>query len=136
MFPIPILLNKRKILRYILFLLYLYKDIICSKDLWPIEKCKEFLYNNLNLFCSQDFIGNGSKICDKWIASNLFVLIDIPDECQNKKYYLDYSADYNIQVKIVLPIFINKKFISILKNKHLYNLIKKNLMEEKVILIL
>ena len=136
MFPIPILLNKRKILRYILFLLYLYKDIICSKDLWSNEKCEEFLYNNLKFFCEFDFIGNGPQICDKWIANNLFALIDIPDECQNKKYYLDYSADYNIQVKIVLPIFINKKFISILKNKHLYNFKKNNNEIDECFLIL
>ena len=124
-----ILLNKKTILRYILFLLYLYKDIICSKNLWPYEKCKDFLYNNLKLVCikyTYDLINNGTQICDKWIANNLFALTDIPDECQNKKYYLDYFVDYNIQVKIVLPVFINKKFISILKNKHLYNKIKKN----------
>ena len=124
-----ILLNKKTILRYILFLLYLYKDIICSKNLWPYVKCKDFLYNNLKLVCikyAYDLISNGTQICDKWIANNLLALTDIPDECQNKKYYLDYFVDYNIQVKIVLPVFINKKFISILKNKHLYNKIKKN----------
>ena len=138
MFPIPILLNKRKILRYILFLLYLY-NIICSKDLWPYKKCKEFLYNNLKFVCTKfryNLIENGTLICDEWIANNLLSLTDIPDEC-HKKYYLDFSMDYNnTQIKITIPVFINKKFISILKNKHLYNLIKKNNEIDECFLIL
>ena len=139
MFPIPILLNKKRILRYILFLLYLY-NIICSKDLWRYRKCREFLYNNLKFVCIKfryNLIENGTTlICDEWIANNLLSLTDIPDEC-HKKYYLYFSIDYNnTQIKITIPVFINKKFISILKNKHLYNSIKKNNEIDECFLIL
>ena len=43
---------------------------------------------------------------DKWIANNLLVLTDMPGECQDKKYYLDYLMDYDFEVKI---IFLSEK---------------------------
>ena len=114
-----------------LFLLFLFNNIISSNVLWSYQKCKNYLDKKLDLVCikfSEKYIGNNTQICGKWIANNLFVLTNIPDECQNKKYNLNRLVDVDVHKKnkIILPFYLNRKFISILRKKPLYNITKSN----------
>ena len=114
-----------------LIILFLFNNIISSNVLWSYKRCKKYLDEKLDLVCikyTEKYIGNNTRICDKWIANNLFTLTNIPDECQNKKYNLNRLVDVDVheQIKIILPFYLNRKFISILRKKSLYNITKSN----------
>ena len=102
-----------------IILLYLSNYTISHKINWNSEKCNKFI-NNLDIICIKIKKNkNGIEYCDEWEVNNIPNIFIIPEECYNKKYNLNISAESHKSKKFNFDIYIDREKIIKIKKKEL-----------------
>ena len=112
----------RKLSFYKILLLYSFKYIICSGNIYyeKHEKCNEYI-NNLDIICKTTKKNEkGIEYCHEWEINNNYIIFIIPEKCYNIMYNLDLLVDnYDKLEKKKLNLYMDKERFIEYKNKEL-----------------